>query len=121
MLAWILEYQKETYFTFGQHVRTLAGGGGATALLAFLSLGLVPGAVNALMPGHNKRLLATYVAGSSDGMRSALLTAFVPVRSLILGAPRPWPRSPVRSSTSMLRLGSALLPTASWTWATRAR
>lgn len=86
-------------------MRTLAGGGGATALLAFLSLGLVPGAVNALMPGHSKRLLATYVAGSSGGMRSALLTAFVPVCRLILGAPSSWPRSPVQSSTSMLRAG----------------
>ncbi|MCA1968685.1 MAG: ABC transporter permease [Rhizobium sp.] len=77
MLAWIIEFQKETYLTFGEHVRTLAGGGGATAFLAFLPLGLVLGAVHALMPGHSKLLLATYVAGSSGGMRNALLTAFV--------------------------------------------
>lgn len=34
MLAWIIEFQKETYLTFGEHVRTLAGGGEATAFLA---------------------------------------------------------------------------------------
>lgn len=77
MLTWILEFQKETYLTFGEHIRTLAGGGGSAALLAFMPMGLLLGAVHALMPGHSKLLLATYVTSSSGGMRSALLTAFV--------------------------------------------
>lgn len=77
MLTWILEFQKETYLAFGEHIRTLAGGGGSEALLAFLPMGLLLGAVHALMPGHSKLLLATYVASSSGGMWNALLTAFV--------------------------------------------
>ena len=77
MLTWILEFQKETYLTFGEHIRTLAGGGGSAALLAFMPMGLLLGSVHALMPGHSKLLLATYVASSPGGMWSALLTAFV--------------------------------------------
>jgi nickel/cobalt transporter (NicO) family protein len=51
MLTRILELQKETYLTFGEHIRTLAAGGGSAALLAFLPMGLLLGAVHALMPG----------------------------------------------------------------------
>lgn len=77
MLTWIMEYQKETYLAFGEHISTFANGGGSAALLAFLPMGLLLGAVHALMPGHSKLLMATYVVGSKGGMRSALLTALV--------------------------------------------
>ncbi len=77
MLTWIMDYQKETYLAFGENISTFANGGGSAALLAFLPMGLLLGAVHALMPGHSKLLLATYVASSSGGMWSALLTAVV--------------------------------------------
>lgn len=77
MLTWIIEYQKETYLAFGEHISTFANGGGSAAFLAFLPMGLLLGAVHALMPGHSKLLMATYVVGSKGGLRSALLTAFV--------------------------------------------
>lgn len=77
MLTWLLEYQKETYLAFGEHISTFANGGGSVALLAFLPMGLLLGAVHALMPGHSKLLMATYVVGSKGSLRSALLTAIV--------------------------------------------
>lgn len=77
MLTWIMEYQKETYLVFGEHISTFANGGGSAAFLAFLPMGLLLGAVHALMPGHSKLLMATYVVGSKGGPWSALLTALV--------------------------------------------
>jgi len=77
MLTWLLDYQKETYLAFGEHISTFANGGGSAAFLAFLPMGLLLGAVHALMPGHSKLLMATYLVGSKGGLRSALLTAFV--------------------------------------------
>lgn len=77
MLTWMLEFQKETYLAFGEHVRLLAEGVGLATLLAFLPMGLLLGAIHALMPGHSKLLLATYIVSSSGGMWRAVLTAFV--------------------------------------------
>ncbi|NSZ76983.1 ABC transporter permease [Agrobacterium tumefaciens] len=77
MLTWIMDYQKETYLAFGEHISTFANGGGSAAFFAFLPMGLLLGAVHALMPGHSKLLMATYVFGSKGGPRSALLTALV--------------------------------------------
>jgi ABC-type nickel/cobalt efflux system permease component RcnA len=76
MLSWILAFQKETYLAFGEQIRLLGEGGGLAPILAFLPMGLLLGAVHALMPGHSKLLLATYVASASGSMWRALLTAF---------------------------------------------
>lgn len=77
MLTWLLDYQKETYLAFGEHISTFANGGGSAAFVAFLPMGLLLGAVHALMPGHSKLLMATYVVGSKEDLWSALLTAIV--------------------------------------------
>lgn len=77
MLTWLLDYQKETYLAFDEHISTFANGGGSSAFLAFLPMGLLLGAVHALMPGHSKLLMATYVVGSKEDLWSALLTAIV--------------------------------------------
>jgi ABC-type nickel/cobalt efflux system permease component RcnA len=77
MLTWLLNYQKESYLAFGEHIRIFANGGGSAAFLAFLPMGLLLGAVHALMPGHSKLLMATYVVGSKGDLWSALLTAIV--------------------------------------------
>jgi ABC-type nickel/cobalt efflux system permease component RcnA len=50
MLTWIMEHQKETYLEFGEHISTFTNGGGSSAFLAFLPVGLLLGAVDALMP-----------------------------------------------------------------------
>ena len=78
MLTWIMEYQKETYLAFGEHISTFAKGGSSAALFPFLPMGLLLGAVHALMPGHSKLLLAFYLVSSTGGgLWSALFTACV--------------------------------------------
>lgn len=77
MLTWLLDYQKMTYLAFGEHISTFANGDGSAAFFAFLPMGLLLGAVHALMPGHSKLLMDTYVVGSKEDLWSALLTAIV--------------------------------------------
>lgn len=77
MLTWITEFQKDTYLAFGERLQQVAGGGDLLPLLAFLPMGLLLGAVHALMPGHSKLVLATYIGGSTGGTWTALVTAIV--------------------------------------------
>ncbi|MCA1489461.1 nickel/cobalt transporter [Sinorhizobium alkalisoli] len=75
MLQAILDIQREIYLAFAEHIKTFANGGGWTAFLAFLPMGIVFGAVHAMTPGHSKAVLATYLTGASAGMRRALMVS----------------------------------------------
>jgi ABC-type nickel/cobalt efflux system permease component RcnA len=71
----IIEFQREIYLSFADHIKTFAAGGGWLAFLAFLPMGIAFGAVYALTPGHSKSVLATYLTGSSMKARKALLVS----------------------------------------------
>jgi len=75
MWIWIVEFQRDIYLAFADHIKAFAQGTGWTAFLAFLPMGVVFGAVHAMTPGHSKTVLATYVAGSSSGMWRALMVS----------------------------------------------
>lgn len=75
MWTWIVEFQRDIYLAFADHIKAFAAGTGWTAFLAFLPMGVVFGAVHAMTPGHSKTVLATYLAGSSSGMWRALLVS----------------------------------------------
>ena len=75
MWTWIIEFQRDIYLAFADHIKAFAAGTGWTAFLAFLPMGVVFGAVHAMTPGHSKTVLATYLAGSSSGMWRALLVS----------------------------------------------
>ena len=72
MLQAIVDIQRDIYLAFAEHIKTFANGGGWTAFLAFLPMGIVFGAVHALTPGHSKAVLATYLTGASAGMTRGL-------------------------------------------------
>ena len=75
MLPWIVDFQRDIYFAFAEHIKAFAGGGSWAAFLAFLPMGIVFGSVHALTPGHSKTILASYLTGSSAGVRRALVTS----------------------------------------------
>jgi len=54
----------------------LSADGDWTAFALVLPMGIVFGAVHALMPGHGKAMLGTYLIGSTAGMGRAILVAF---------------------------------------------
>lgn len=70
-----MEIQRDIYLAFADHIKTFADGGGWTAFLAFLPMGIVFGAVHAMTPGHSKAVLATYLTGASAGMRRGLMVS----------------------------------------------
>ncbi|PDT27212.1 ABC transporter permease [Rhizobium sp. L9] len=71
----IVEFQREIYLAFADHIKSFAGGGGWLAFLAFLPMGIAFGAVHALTPGHSKSVLATYLTGSSMKAHRALFVS----------------------------------------------
>ncbi|TWA26029.1 ABC-type nickel/cobalt efflux system permease component RcnA [Sinorhizobium medicae] len=75
MLQAIVDIQRDIYLAFAEHIKTFANGGGWTAFLAFLPMGIVFGAVHAMTPGHSKAVLATYLTGASAGMRRGLVVS----------------------------------------------
>ncbi|MDB5526511.1 MAG: high-affinity nickel-transporter [Rhizobium sp.] len=75
MWPWIIEFQKEIYLAFAEHIKAFAAGTGWTEFLTFLPMGIAFGSVHAMTPGHSKTVLATYLAGASSGMWRALLVS----------------------------------------------
>lgn len=75
MLQIVVDIQRDIYLALAEHIKALAAGGGWTAFLAFLPLGVVFGAVHALTPGHSKSVLATYLTGSSAGVGRGLMVS----------------------------------------------
>ncbi len=75
MLQAIVDIQRDIYLAFAEHIKAFANGGGWTAFLAFLPMGIVFGAVHAMTPGHSKAVLATYLTGASAGMRRGLMVS----------------------------------------------
>jgi ABC-type nickel/cobalt efflux system permease component RcnA len=77
MMLWqvIIDYQREIYLAFAEHIKAFAAGEGWLAFLAFLPMGVAFGAVHAMTPGHSKSVLATYLAGSSMKAHHALLVS----------------------------------------------
>lgn len=70
-----MDIQRDIYLAFADHIKTFANGGGWTAFLSFLPMGIVFGAVHAMSPGHSKAVLATYLTGASAGMRRGLMVS----------------------------------------------
>ena len=77
MLEQIFEFQRGINAALAEQIKLFAAGGGMPALAALLPMGIGFGAVHALMPGHSKSILATYVAGSSASALRAGMTAMM--------------------------------------------
>lgn len=75
MLPWIVDFQRDIYFAFAEHIKAFAASGSWATFLAFLPMGILLGAVHALTPGHSKTILASYLTGSSAGAGRALVTS----------------------------------------------
>jgi nickel/cobalt exporter len=71
----LIDIQRDIYLALAEHIKMFAAGGGWSAFLTFLPLGVVFGAVHAMTPGHSKALLATYLTGSSAGVGRGLLVS----------------------------------------------
>lgn len=71
----MIEFQREIYLAFAQHISAFAVDRSWYAYAAFLPMCILFGAVHAMTPGHSKSVLATYLAGSSANMGRALLTS----------------------------------------------
>jgi hypothetical protein len=72
MLQIVVDIQRDIYLALAEHIKAFAVGGGWAAFRAFLTLGIVFGAVHALTPRHRKSILASYLTGwrcSSPGSR----------------------------------------------------
>lgn len=80
MMGWlqdIVGLQREIYLAFAAHIKAFATGGGWSAFLIYLPMGILFGAAHALMPGHSKTILATYLAGSPLGLIRGLTVSLV--------------------------------------------
>ena len=75
MMGWmqdIVGFQREIYLAFAQQIQSVSHGGGWSAFLVYLPMGVLFGAAHALTPGHSKMILATYLAGSPLGLLRGL-------------------------------------------------
>ena len=80
MMGWlqdIVGFQREIYLAFAEHIKAFAAGGGWSAFLVYLPMGILFGAAHALMPGHGKTILATYLAASPLGLIRGLTVSMV--------------------------------------------
>ncbi len=75
MLPWIVDFQRDIYLAFADHIKAFASGGGWTAFLTFLPMGILLASIHAMAPGHSKTILASYLTGSSAGPGRALVTS----------------------------------------------
>lgn len=75
MFQEIANLQQEIYRVLAEEIRAFANGGGLSAFVGFMPLGIAFGAVHALMPGHSKSVLALYLAGSPADIVRGLATA----------------------------------------------
>lgn len=64
----IVGFQQTIYQAFALQIRGFESGGGWSALLLYLPMGILFGAAHALTPGHSKTVLASYLAGSRLGL-----------------------------------------------------
>lgn len=72
MLQDLISFQREIYLAFANQINAFANGGGWSAFLIYLPMGILFGAAHALTPGHSKAVLATYLAGSPSGFLRGL-------------------------------------------------
>ncbi|WP_371349248.1 nickel/cobalt transporter [Ancylobacter sp. IITR112] len=72
----IISLQREIYLAFANQITAFANGGGWSAFLIYLPMGILFGAAHALTPGHSKTILATYLAGSPLGLFRGLSVSF---------------------------------------------
>ncbi|MFN4088063.1 MAG: hypothetical protein ACK4QW_03330 [Alphaproteobacteria bacterium] len=61
----LVALQREIYLSFGDRVSQFAATGDWGVLATYLPMGILFGAAHALMPGHSKAVLATYLTGST--------------------------------------------------------
>lgn len=73
----IVSFQRDVYLAFAEHIKAFATGGGWGAFLAYLPMGVLFGAAHALMPGHSKMILASYLASSPLGLIRGLTVSTV--------------------------------------------
>ena len=76
VLQLIAETQREIHVTLSGYLSSFANERNWLTLLAVLPMGMVFGAIHALMPGHSKTVIATYLAGSPIGYLRGMLTSF---------------------------------------------
>ena len=75
MFDMVAGFQRDIYLRLADELRAFETDGGWGSLLAFLPLAVAFGAAHALMPGHGKSILATYLAGSAAGLARAVAVA----------------------------------------------
>jgi nickel/cobalt transporter (NicO) family protein len=73
----LVALQREIYLAFGDRIGQFAATGDWGVLAAYLPMGIVFGAAHALMPGHSKAVLATYLAGSTASIPRGLAVSLV--------------------------------------------
>lgn len=73
----IVSFQRDVYLAFAEHIKAFATGGGWGAFLVYLPMGVLFGAAHALMPGHSKMILASYLASSPLGLIRGLTVSTV--------------------------------------------
>jgi nickel/cobalt transporter (NicO) family protein len=77
ILGWLVALQATIHGAIAEHIQSFAGSGDWLTLLAVLPMGILFGAVHGLTPGHNKMILASYVAGDGVPAFRASLIAIV--------------------------------------------
>jgi nickel/cobalt transporter (NicO) family protein len=84
----ITQIQREIYLSVAENIKLFAADGELLPFLGFLPLATLFGAVHALTPGHNKIVLATYLAGTGGdfvrGLRTSLILSFTHVTMAVL-------------------------------------
>lgn len=72
LFSWAIETQREIYLAFADRIKLYSETGDWSELAVFLPMGVVFGAVHAMMPGHSKTLLAAYsMATPASAWRAA--------------------------------------------------
>lgn len=77
LLQDLVAIQREIYLAFADRIGIFARTGDWWVLAAYLPMGILFGAAHALMPGHSKALLATYLTGSTASLPRGLAVAAV--------------------------------------------
>jgi nickel/cobalt transporter (NicO) family protein len=77
ILGWLVALQATIHGAIAEHIQSFAGSGDWLTLLAVLPMGMLFGAAHGLTPGHNKMILASYVAGDGVPVLRASLIAIV--------------------------------------------
>ncbi len=76
MFEFLVNAQRKIYAILSADISSFAASGDWQALFAVLPFGIVFGVAHALMPGHSKSVLASYVLGSGLAPSRAMLASF---------------------------------------------